>query len=44
MNAARLMKVRWVKPAQLLAVVCLVLPAVGTSAITEHVSPDTGLS
>ena len=41
MNAARLMKARGVKPAWLLAVVWLVLPAVGISAIAEQVSPDT---
>ncbi len=44
MNAACLMKARGVKPAWLLAVVWLVLPAVGISAIAEQVSPDTGLS
>jgi hypothetical protein len=44
MKAARLIKARRVKPAWLLAFVCLVLPALATSAITEHVSPDTGLS
>jgi hypothetical protein len=38
------MKARGVKPAWLLAVVWLVLPAVGISAIAEQVSPDTGLS
>jgi hypothetical protein len=38
------MKAHRIKPAWLLAVICLALPSVGGSAITEHVSPDTGLS
>ena len=44
MNAARLMKMRWVKPDWLVAIIWLALPAAGISAIVEHVSPDTGLS